>query len=428
MSIKEEMAIAMSKSEEKSVILKILSLYIITTTVFLGIFFLVYYERSYRLILHERSNELREIYTDVIEIINKNRGVKEKILSDLSKLGANFHLMVLDINKNPIYDTLGVDLPSKYIGKKNGVFVFDGYIFIDSKPPKHLRIHKKILLKPSISQSLKYQVIIRGGNILSDILWLRVKMIGFLLLCLFVVGIIAYFLLKLSLKPYKNKIAFLNRFIKDTTHEINTPISIIMMSIERLETEGISSSNLKKINRIHIAAKTLANVYKNIAFYSSLKYSKTNTYIDIKNLLAQRLDFFDPLFAQKNLKVITSLAPSFINANVDDIGCIIDNLLSNAIKYNKKNGEIYITLEANRLSIKDTGCGIRKEYIKDIFERYVRCNDSQGGFGIGLALIKELCDLYQINITCDSKVGEGSLFILQWKESSSKNLEINPKL
>lgn len=408
------MAIAMSNSEEKFVILKILSLYIITTTIFLGIFFWAYYERSYHLVLHERSNGLRETYADVIKIINKSYGVKEKILSDLSGFGANLHLMVLDENKIPIYDNLGVKLPSKYIAKKNGVFVFDGYIFIDSKPPKHLRSHKKILLKSPVWESLKYQIIIRGGNVVSDILWLRLKMIGFLLLSLLVVGIVAYFLLKLSLKPYKNKIAFLNRFIKDTTHEINTPISIIMMSIERLDTEGISSSNLKKINRIHIAAKTLASVYKNIAFYSTSQYGKISTHINVKNLLEQRLDFFHPLFVQKNLKVITSFASSFINANTDDMGCIIDNLLSNAIKYNKKNGEIYIVLEANKLTIKDSGCGIEEGHMKDIFERYVRCNDSQGGFGIGLALIKELCDFYHIDISCDSKVGEGSLFVLQW--------------
>lgn len=416
MSIKEEMAIAMSNSEEKSVILKILSLYIITTTIFLGIFFWAYYERSYRLVLHERSNELREAYTDVMEIINKNYADKQKILGDLSRFGVNLHLMLLDANKIPIYDNLGVELPSKYMDKKNGVFVFGGYIFIDSKPPKHLKIHKRGLLKPPISQSLKYQIIIRGGNVVSDILWLRLKMIGFLLLCLFIVGMVAYFLLKLSLKPYKNKIAFLNRFIKDTTHEINTPISIIMMSIERLQTDGISSSNLKKINRIHIAAKTLASVYKNIAFYSTSKYAKLITTIDIKNLLEQRLDFFEPLFVQKNLKVITSLAPSFIDSNIDDMGCIIDNLLSNAIKYNKKNGEIIITLEANQLTIKDSGCGIGEEHMKNIFERYVRCNDAQGGFGIGLALIKEICDFYHISISCDSKVGEGSLFVLQWQK------------
>lgn len=417
MSIKEEMAIAMSNNEEKSVILKILSLYIITTTIFLAIFFWAYYERSYRLVLHERSNELREAYTDVMEIIDKNRGEKDKILSDLSLLSANLHLMVLDADKTPIYDNLGVKLPLKYIAQKKGVFVFDGYIFIDSKPPKHLRIHKKILSKSAVLQALKYQVVIRGGNVVSDILWLRVKMIGFLLLCLVVIGLIAYFLLKLSLKPYKNKITFLNRFIKDVTHEINTPISIIMMSIERLEIEGISKDNLKKINRIHIAAKTLASVYKNIAFYSDLKYAKINTQIDIKNLLEQRLDFFTPLFAQKNLKITTTFAPSYIEANADDIGCIVDNLLSNAIKYNKKNGEIHISLEPNKLCIKDSGCGIDEAQMKNIFERYVRCNDSQGGFGIGLALIKELCDIYKIDICCESKVGEGSLFVLKWGKS-----------
>lgn len=414
------MAIVMSNDEEKSVILKILSLYIITTMIFLGIFFGAYYNRSYGLILHERSNELREVYEDLIRTLDKNHSINQHTLSELLNVNPNLHVMILDKNKVPVYNNLNMVLPEKYLNKKNGIYVFDGYVFIDSKPPKHRKIHKKNLSRSDLFS--QYQVIIRGSNITSDIWWLRVKMIGFLLLSLLSVGVIAYFLLKFSLKPYKNKISFLNRFIKDTTHEINTPISVILMSIERIEKEEISESNLKKINRIHIAAKTLASIYRNIAFYSVAQQKDKSICVDVKELLEQRLEFFDPLFVQKNLNIRTSFAPSFINATIDEMGCVIDNLLSNAIKYNKKNGEIQINLEPNKLSIKDTGCGIYEENMKNIFERYIRYNHSQGGFGIGLALVKELCDRYGVAIKCESKVGEGSLFVLEWKKIPSSKI------
>lgn len=68
---------------------------------------------------------------------------------------------------------------------------------------------------------------------------------------------------------------------------------------------------------------------------------------------------------------------------------MIDNLISNAIKYNKKGGVISIILKANFLSIADTGCGISKSNLNHIFERYTRFNKDQGGFGIGLSLVKK---------------------------------------
>lgn len=67
---------------------------------------------------------------------------------------------------------------------------------------------------------------------------------------------------------------------------------------------------------------------------------------------------------------------------------MIDNLISNAIKYNKKGGVISIILKANFLSIADTGCNFKVKF-KSYFDRYTRFNTDQGGFGIGLSLVKK---------------------------------------
>jgi two-component system OmpR family sensor kinase len=99
------------------------------------------------------------------------------------------------------------------------------------------------------------------------------------------------------------------------------------------------------------------------------------------------------------------------------MGRIIDNLLSNAIKYNKKDGNIEIKLDENSLTISDTGVGFDQSKSQEIFERYARFNNSNGGFGLGLNIVKSLCDLYSIKIDVTSKKDIGTTFTLTWNNS-----------
>ena len=93
---------------------------------------------------------------------------------------------------------------------------------------------------------------------------------------------------------------------------------------------------------------------------------------------------------------------------------VLDNLLSNAIKYNIRGGKIEIMLYNNELSIKDTGIGIAEEKIPFMFDRYMRFNNSEGGFGVGLSIVKKILDEYNINIEVQSKVGVGTKMEISW--------------
>jgi len=93
---------------------------------------------------------------------------------------------------------------------------------------------------------------------------------------------------------------------------------------------------------------------------------------------------------------------------------MIDNLISNAIKYNKRGGKIMIVLKNNTLSIEDTGIGIEEEEIPFMFDRYMRFNQSEGGFGVGLSIVKKIISEYALKLTVTSKVGEGTKMVIAW--------------
>ena len=100
-----------------------------------------------------------------------------------------------------------------------------------------------------------------------------------------------------------------------------------------------------------------------------------------------------------------------IRSNKNAIDRILDNLLTNACKYNKKNGQVSIHLTNDKLIIKDTGIGIKNT--KKVFQRYYKENEN--GLGIGMNIVKQLCDILEINIAITSIVDEGTMVELTFK-------------
>jgi two-component system, OmpR family, sensor kinase len=216
--------------------------------------------------------------------------------------------------------------------------------------------------------------------------------------------LIGYFLLSLLLKPMKDTLFLLDRFIKDTTHELNTPVSTILTNIELLQTQEQNKFSQKVIGRIEIGAKTLSNIYDDLTFLIlKHKLVSQNIEINLNELLDERIEYFKALVTIKNIEIVKHYN-DHIDIKIDrkKVIKVIDNLLSNAIKYNKVNGKIEITLQKNTLTIKDTGIGIDKENIEKLFTRYARFTDTTGGFGIGLHIVKSILDEYGFHISVDS--------------------------
>lgn len=287
-----------------------------------------------------------------------------------------------------------------------GLFEYKNYyFFIDTIALEHL---KKI-----------HYIVIRANTIDKELEQTRQSIYLFLIFSILFLSAVIYILSKLFLHPLRDAIRKLDQFIRDTTHELNTPLSVITMSIEQLDRRTLDASHLKHINRIDVASRTISHLYNDLAFLIMYEQTtKHNFTIDLLPLLEERIEYFHPIADAKKISIHLDLHPSNLVIDREKMIRIIDNLLSNAIKYNKPAGDIYITLTQNSLSVRDTGIGIESDKINQIFNRYARFDEANGGFGIGLNIIQMICKEYKFEIQVESEITQGTMFTISWNKSS----------
>lgn len=284
-----------------------------------------------------------------------------------------------------------------------------------ARKERHLAAqNKRHLAPPAAFQKGYLYTFIEGENVSQDLLLIRLQVLLSALASFVLIALVSRFLVKIALKPLESKITMLNSFIKDFTHEINTPLSVILLSIEQLEKQ--QNIDTTKFARMKLAAKTLSQTYSDLIFLTFPDtISNEEERIVMKEAIRERLEYFRLFFERKQIALSVDLqGDSTILASKSKINKMLDNLISNAIKYNKKGGFVSVNLKRRALSIKDSGYGIDEKNLTKIFERYARFNSDQGGFGIGLSLVKSICKEYHIEISCHSKLGEGSEFVLKW--------------
>lgn len=387
----------------------------------------------------------------------KSKEASPALLEFLREMRAeiNSPFALLDENLGVVYSDLSVELDSisPIFASPQGFLRFEGFIFVNFSRNRGLLFHHpfgggkipksamKYLDKQGWIFILQGEAVESGTKIFSkddarleaqrfsqpkqiksikkEILSIRVEIIALMLLCLLVIAIVAYALVRLSLRPIKAQIKHLERFIKDTTHEVNTPLSVILMSVQKFDNSELGEANKKRLHHIKLSAQSLHQMYQNLIFLNFYQGKNNEQSLQIDSLINERVEYFSTLLAQKNITLDSSLAPAKIYANKDEITIMLDNLLSNAIKYNHKGGTISLLLTASQdkatLEIRDSGYGIQKEDLERIFERYKRFNDDKGGFGIGLSLVSEIASKYDIDLNVQSEVGKGSAFVLVFR-------------
>ena len=306
-----------------------------------------------------------------------------------------------------LYDNKGDRIASTFIDEIDFAKLFyahDGaYYLVETLYKEYLDIKYIVIKKPLDTDKL--------NEIIEKIT--LIAFYGFVLI-LFV----ALLLAKIMLSPINKSISSLTKFMKDATHEMNTPISTILMSFEHMDKKNLNAKQLRSLDRIDIATKTLSSLYRDLSFASFHDYIEYEDHpIDVKEVMLERVKYMDTLIHFKDLRVSTSLASKTIYMDKRKLILVIDNLLSNAIKFSKKGGHIEIKLTEAYLSVKDEGIGISKADQQTIFKRFKSTNSLEGGFGVGLDIVSQICKEYHIEIVLHSESSKGSEFKLLWSKN-----------
>ena len=245
------------------------------------------------------------------------------------------------------------------------------------------------------------------------------------LLILFSIAILIFilslFFLKTFAKPFQKMNKQLDNFIKDSMHEINTPLSIINVNIDLYNRKNVPN---KYMQRMKAAAKVLSNIYNDMDYlikHERLEHEKRD--IDIAEFLKERIEYFWEVASMKNISInakITGCGTIYMNDK--QLQRLIDNNISNAIKYSYENSQIDISLYVKEgkchLAFKDYGVGIEK--VEKIFSRYYREDTSKGGFGIGLNIVKSIIQHENIELKIESNLKQGSLFLYIFPHNQNK--------
>lgn len=231
------------------------------------------------------------------------------------------------------------------------------------------------------------------------------KLYNEFLLKIFKFSIVIFFLLLIislgfaiySLRPMKEALHLLEDFLKDLIHDLNTPATSILLNSRLLRKRG----DFEEIERIELSAKTISSLYKNLELITPNSITKDES-VFVEELINKKIEVLHKIYP--NIEFIKNLENLEIKNNNNAVERIIDNILTNACKYNKKNGQVIISIKKQTLIIKDTGIGIKNT--KKVFQRYYKENET--GLGIGLSIVKQLCDTLDIKISIESKEGEGT--------------------
>lgn len=219
-----------------------------------------------------------------------------------------------------------------------------------------------------------------------------------------------------------------NEFIANISHELRTPLNAIIGFSDVLKSEIFGKLNPKQIEYISdinssgIHLLGMINEILDLAKIESKSVKIHKTEFNLNKAIIEVINIVKPLSHKKKIKIEQDFSSSIdISADYQKVQQILFNLLSNAIKFTPEKGSISVNLDTAGknvlLKVKDTGIGIAKKYQGKIFGKFVQLNSTytkkESSTGLGLTITKELVELHGGKISLESKVNEGSTFIVE---------------
>lgn len=228
-----------------------------------------------------------------------------------------------------------------------------------------------------------------------------------------------------ALEQYLSRLyGFVDRersFTADVSHELRTPVAVIQGAVEVLREDiNLTPAQRDRLARIERATQDMAQLIRALLLLARERNvsPRPDPPCEVAAVVRDSVDKHRYLLRNKGTEVdIAIAAEPIIKAEGVLLSVVVGNLVRNAFSFTEA-GRVRVVLDNDRLTVADTGQGIRDEELRHVFHRYYRGAASQGS-GIGLSLVKRICDRYGWDILIESREGQGTTAQLSFTTRAS---------
>lgn len=232
--------------------------------------------------------------------------------------------------------------------------------------------------------------------------------------------------LSVTLNHMLDKIEFLikkeKQFTSDASHELRTPISVILAQGEYLLDVAQSEKEKELAETITAKANQMSKLISRLLLLSRIDGNRQKIFkekVDIAVIADISAESLRALADEKGIKINVNVPENtIVEADEALILSAVTNLVSNGVKYGKNGGYVNISAVKNNgkteIAVSDNGMGISDENISKIWDRFYRAddvrNDEYGSCGLGLSMVKSIAELHGGGVSVKSKLGKGTEF------------------
>jgi len=280
------------------------------------------------------------------------------------------------------------DSTQKYTNEFRHTFVDTNNEYIDIRNFEKIN-NEFTKLIPTNNHEPYLQVFKSSNGFETKVHELRLRVIKIQLALLFIFATLSFYLAKNSLKPLKESIETLDKFAKDLIHDLNTPVTAMKLNIKLLE-KNPDVKKSKALERLNKSIDTVTQLHENLTVLLEKKTFQTEP-VDVFEVVKDVVLLHEPSYPAIAFNITKT--PFIVQTNPNALKEVLHNIISNACKYNRPKGYVNIYEQNKILHIKNSGVEI-----DETDKIFTRNYSEQNSSGIGLDIVKRLCDAMNISI------------------------------
>ncbi len=201
-------------------------------------------------------------------------------------------------------------------------------------------------------------------------------------------------------------------FTRDVSHELRTPLAVIRGSLEMVEKHPLTGLQQRAVKRMNTTSRDMLSLIETLLLLARDSDSGTARHEavvvnDVAKLLIEQVDVTHNQDQHVSMELEAQELLT-VTAPTQALGIVLGNLLRNACNYTQ-NGKVVVSIETHSVSIRDTGEGIDDTILERVQQPFERGTDTSSGYGLGLDIVRRLCERYRWKLNIQSVSGQGTV-------------------